>query len=169
MPKLILETEKTVQQTLSDFNRLFKQMSIEEWMPVPDDTGPGYTVKFMYQRKWVPISSTLQPTKAGNLRMCYRAVHYVYEMQLRGITGAVSQIISEMGLVATEAGAASALAEDYAILGLDNDAGLTKIKEAYRSKVKKYHPDNAVTGDEDIFKSLDRAYKRLLASKGEKA
>jgi hypothetical protein len=46
--KLILETEKTVQQTLSDLHKLFKDMSIEEWVPIPDDEGPGYTVKFRH-------------------------------------------------------------------------------------------------------------------------
>ena len=99
--KLVLDTEKTVQQTLSDLARLFKDMSIEEWVPLPDDAGPGYTIKFMWNKKWVPVASKLQPTKAGNIRMCYRVINYVWEMQLRGITGVVSQAISEMGLVAT--------------------------------------------------------------------
>jgi hypothetical protein len=165
--KLVLETEKTVQQTLSDLAKLFKDMTIDEWVPLPDDAGPGYTIKFMWNRKWVPIKSTLQPTKAGNIRMCYRAIHYVWEMQLRGITGVVSQVISEMGLVAT--GAADTLAEDYALLGLDNNAAVTKIKEAYRKMSQKYHPDNQVTGDEAIFKAIDRAYRRLMTAKGEKA
>ena len=164
--KLILDTEKTVQQTLSDLTRLFKEMGIEEWVPVPDEIGPGYTIKFMWSKKWVPIKSALQPTKAGNIRMCYRAVHYIWEMQLRGITGVVSQAITEMGLVAVSA--ENALAEDYALLGLDNDAPIDKIKEAYRKKVQKYHPDVPGTGDADIFKSIDRAYKRLMAAKGQK-
>jgi DnaJ-domain-containing protein 1 len=164
--KLILDTEKTVQQTLSDLAKLFKDMNLEEWVPLPDDSGPGYTIKFMWNNKWVPITSTLQPTKAGNIRMCYRAIHYVWEMQLRGITGVVSQAISEMGLVVT--GAADALAEDYALLGLDNNAAAAKIKDAYRRMSQKYHPDNQVTGDEAIFKAIDRAYRRLMAAKGEK-
>jgi len=165
--KLVLDTEKTVQQTLTDLAKLFKDMNLEEWVPLPDDSGPGYTIKFMWNKKWVPIISKLQPTKAGNIRMCYRAIHYVWEMQLRGITGVVSQAISEMGLVAT--GAADALAEDYALLGLDNNAAVGKIKDAFRKKSQKYHPDNQVTGDPDTFKAIDRAYKRLMAAKGEKA
>ncbi|GAH46237.1 unnamed protein product, partial [marine sediment metagenome] len=124
--KLVLETEKTVQQTLSDLARLFKEMAIDEWVPLPEDTGPGYNIKFMWNKKWVPIKSTLQPTKAGNIRMCYRAIHYVWEMQIRGITGVVSQAISEMGLVAISA--EDALAEDYALLGLDNNVDAEKIK-----------------------------------------
>jgi hypothetical protein len=163
--KLVLDTEKTVQQTLSDLARLFKDMSIEEWVPLPDDTGPGYTIKFMWNKKWVPVASKLQPTKAGNIRMCYRVINYVWEMQLRGITGVVSQAISEMGLVAT--GTADALAEDYALLGLDNNTSPEQIKEGYRKKVKVFHPDNKVTGDSDIFKAIDRAYKRLMAAKGQ--
>ena len=163
--KLVLDTGKTVQQTLSDLARLFKDMSIEEWVPLPDDTGPGYTIKFMWNKKGVPGASKLQPTNAGNIRMCYRVINYVWEMQLRGITGVVSQAISEMGLVAT--GTADALAEDYALLGLDNNTSPEQIKEGYRKKVKVFHPDNKVTGDSDIFKAIDRAYKRLMAAKGQ--
>lgn len=164
--KLILETEKTVQETLGDLQKLFKEMAIDDWVPVPDDAGPGYTVKFLYNKKWVPIKSSLQPTKAGNLRMCFRAVHYIWEMQMRGITGVVSQAISEMGLVAV--GTDNALAEDYALLGLDSGAPIEKIKDAYRDKSKKYHPDVPGTGDADIFKSIDRAYKRLMSKNGQK-
>lgn len=160
--KLVLETEKTVQQTLTDLAKLFKEMDIEDWAPIPDDVGPGYTIKFLWSKKWVPIKSQLQPTKAGNIRMCYRAIHYVWEMQIRGITGVVSQAMNEMGLVAT--GAADALAEDYALLGLDNDAPPDDIKDGYRKKAQKYHPDNKVTGDPDTFKAIDRAYKRLMAA-----
>lgn len=165
--KLVLDTEKTVQQTLTDLAKLFKDMAIDDWVPLPDDTGPGYTVKFLWNKKWVPIKSALQPTKAGNIRMCFRAIHYVWEMQVRGITGVVSQAISEMGLVVT--GAEDALAEDYALLGLDNNAPIEKIKSAYRKKSQVFHPDNKTTGDADIFKAIDRAYKRLMASKGQKA
>ena len=164
MAKIILDTEKTVQQTLADLNKLFKEMTVDEWMPLPAESGTGYTIKFMWQKKWVPIVSTLQPTKAGNIRMCYRAIRYVWEMQIRGITGVVSQIISEMGLVAV--GVETAMAEYYAILGLDNNASVEQIKKAYRQKAAKYHPDVKATGDEDIFKSINRAYEKLLASKG---
>ncbi len=168
MPKkLVLETEKTVQQTLSDLHKLFNDMGVEDWVPLPADSGPGYTIKFMWQKKWVPIVSTLQPTKAGNIRMCYRAIHYVWEMQLRGITGVVSQAMSEMGLVAV--GVESAMAEYYALLGLDNNASVEQIEKAYRKKASKYHPDNKATGDEDIFKSIQRAYDKLLAAKGKKS
>jgi hypothetical protein len=80
--KLVLDTEKTVQQTLSDLARLFKDMSIEEWVPLPDDTGPGYTIKFMWNKKWVPVASKLQPTKAGNIRMCYRG-YQNFQLALR--------------------------------------------------------------------------------------
>jgi hypothetical protein len=164
--KLVLETEKTVSETLSDLHKLFKEMDIEDFMPIPDDAGPGYTVKFMWSKKWVPIKSQLQPTKAGNIRMCYRAIRYVWEMQTRGITGVVSQAITEMGLVTV--GVQNTLAEDYAMLGLDNNADLKKIDEAYRHKAQKYHPDNKATGDADIFKAIDRAYQRLQAGKGRK-
>lgn len=164
--KIVLETEKTVQQTLSDLARIFREMGIEEWVPLADEVGPGYSVKFIWQKKWVPVTSKIQPTKAGNIRMCYRAIRYIWEMQVRGITGVVSQAISEMGLVTV--GLETALAEEYALLGLNNDAEGDDIRAAYRKKAHMYHPDNKVTGDSDIFKAITRAYEKLLTAKGQK-
>lgn len=169
MPKkLILETEKTVQETLRDLSKLLRQMGLtdDDWVPLPDESGPGYTIKFMWDKRWVPISSKVQPTKAGNIRMCYRALSHVWEMELRGITGVVSQAIHEMGLIPL--GSEVGLAEEYALLGLDNNASSDKIKEGYRKKAGIYHPDNKVTGDPDIFKAVQRAYERLMAAKGVK-
>ncbi len=167
MPKLVLETGKTVQQTLSDLQKLFKEMNVEDWVPMPADSGPGYTLKFMWQKKWIPISSTVQPTKAGNLRMCFRVLHHIWEMQLRGITGVISQTMFEMGLVPV--GGENALAEDCAMLGLDNSPTTEAIKAAYLKKAKLYHPDNKLTGDEDIFKAVQRSYDRLMKAKGQTA
>ncbi|GAI09252.1 unnamed protein product [marine sediment metagenome] len=167
MPKLILETEKTVQETMAALGKLFKGMGLtdDDWVPLPDESGPAYTIKFFWQGKWVPISSSLQPTRAGNIRMCYRALSFVWEMELRGITGVVSQIISEMGLVPV--GAEIAYASEAALLGVSSDASVAEIKKAYRDKSFKYHPDKP-TGDEDIFKAITAAYEKLLIAKGEK-
>lgn len=166
--KLILETEKTVQQTMGDLNKLFRHMGLtsDDWVPLPDESGPGYTIKFLWQKKWVPIISRLQPTKAGNIRMCYRALSFVWEMELRGITGVVSQAIAEMGLVPV--GSETAYADEAALLGVDPTASVEEIKRAYKRKSAKFHPDNQVTGDEDIFKAITNAYQKLIAAKGEK-
>lgn len=168
MKKLVLETEKTVQQTLADLRRLFVQMGLsdDDWVPFPDDSGPGYTLKFLWQKKWVPISSKLQPTRAGNIRMCYRALNFVSEMELRGITGVVSRIISQMGLVPMEAEVG--MGNEAALLGIAPSASVEEIKKAYRRKSQKFHPDNKETGDEDIFKAVTTAYQKLLAAKGER-
>ncbi|GAJ04072.1 unnamed protein product, partial [marine sediment metagenome] len=90
----------------------------------------------------------------------------VWEMELRGITGVVSQVISEMGLIPV--GAETAYASEAALLGVSPDASVEEIKKAYRQKSNKYHPDKP-TGDEDIFKAITAAYEKLLAAKGEKS
>ncbi|GAI92601.1 unnamed protein product, partial [marine sediment metagenome] len=154
-------------ETMAALRKLFKGMGLtdDDWVPLPDESGPAYTIKFFWQGKWVPISSSLQPTRAGNIRMCYRALSFVWEMELRGITGVVSQVISEMGLVPV--GAETAYASEAALLGVDSSATVEQIKKAYRNKSFKYHPDKP-TGDEDIFKAITAAYEKLLIAKGEK-
>lgn len=95
----------------------------------------------------------------------YRALSFVWEMELRGITGVVSQIISEMGLVTV--GGETAYASEAALLGVIPDATIEEIKKAYREKCAKFHPDKP-TGDADIFKAITTAYQKLLAARGEK-
>jgi len=165
--KIILETEKTVHQTLQDLAKLFSGLGVDgdSWMPLPDETGPGYAVKFLWQGKWVPVKSTLQPSRAGNIRMCYRALSFIHEMELRGITGVVSQTISEMGLVPM--GSDEGLAEESSLLGIRSNASVDEIRKAYKEKAQRFHPDHE-GGDPDIFKAVAMAAEKLLKQKGER-
>ena len=53
----------------------------------------------------------------------------------------------------------------YAILNISENASLEEIKAAYRSLVKKYHPDvNKTQGAEELFKKVQNAYETLLSS-----
>ncbi len=51
-------------------------------------------------------------------------------------------------------------AEAYRILGIDAGADDDAIREAYREKVKRVHPDRA-DGNEAAFKRVNRAYERV--------
>jgi molecular chaperone DnaJ len=52
--------------------------------------------------------------------------------------------------------------EYYEILGVSEDASQDKIKQAYRKKAKKYHPDaNSEHADEEKFKEINKAYEVL--------
>lgn len=49
------------------------------------------------------------------------------------------------------------------VLGVPHDATLEQIKEAYREKAKKVHPDNAY-GSNEAFKQVSWAYTHLVQS-----
>jgi len=53
------------------------------------------------------------------------------------------------------------IAEAYRTLGLDPGADQDAVREAYRERAKSTHPD-ADSGDEEEFKRVNRAYKRLV-------
>ena len=53
--------------------------------------------------------------------------------------------------------------DPYAVLGVGRDASLEQIRDAYRSKSKKYHPD--IGGEEWAFRVLAQAYEVLSTSR----
>jgi DnaJ domain len=50
--------------------------------------------------------------------------------------------------------------EAYRILGVDADADEDAVRQAYREKVKRVHPDGA-DGNEEAFKRVNKAYERV--------
>lgn len=55
--------------------------------------------------------------------------------------------------------------DPYGVLGLDHDAGQTDIKAAYRSLMKKYHPDSRPSNQRrlstEVSQRLNDAYETL--------
>lgn len=49
----------------------------------------------------------------------------------------------------------------YELLGVSRDASDAEIKSAYKKAARKYHPDNADSGDEKLFKKVGQAYDVL--------
>lgn len=47
------------------------------------------------------------------------------------------------------------------VLGVCRTASLTEIKSAYRALVKKYHPDNPLTGNDTKFREIQEAMKQV--------
>ena len=156
--KQYLETSKTVGETIKDLRSLFSRMGVTEWYPVPDSDSAGYSVRFQLNGKWIPVHSGMQPTREGNCRMCYRAVRSFWEMQVRGITGMVAQMVRESGLVISN-NHNNDSDVSYAILGLTPTATKKEVESAYRSKAMKAHPDHG--GDADYFKAVQAAYESL--------
>lgn len=61
----------------------------------------------------------------------------------------------------------------YTILELEPDATIPEIKKAYRTMVKKYHPDklqhlpeHLIKGAEEKFRSVQKAYEKLQKERG---
>lgn len=53
--------------------------------------------------------------------------------------------------------------DPYAVLGVTSDASLQEIRDAYRAKSKKYHPD--VGGEDWTFRILSQAYELLSTNR----
>lgn len=162
----MIDTEKTVSQTLADLRRLFNDWGIEEWEPLPHKDGRSYSVRYLKAGNWIEINSELQPTKAMNLRVCYQVIKFLKLWENRGVTGIARGVTFVGGLVPVRDEATDTFEESCAILGVEPDASWEEIERVYRIKVQYAHPDTK-RGEEqkkqasERFKRIQRAYEYL--------
>lgn len=169
----IIDSDKTVSQTLSDLRRVFTDWGIDEWEPIPSKDGRAYSVRYMKAGQWIEISSELQPTKSMNLRVCYQVIMYLKLWENRGVTGIARGVTFVGGLVTTKETATDTFEESCAILGVPSDASWDEIDRTYKLKVQFAHPDTKQGEEEkkqatERFKRIQRAYEYLKKVKGPK-
>lgn len=163
----IIDTSKNVQETLAQLRKLMRDWSVEDYEPVPGEDGRSYAIRYLRGKVWTEVSSTLQPTKAQNLRAVYWAIHNLKTWGERGITGLAGGVTFVGGLVPTgRGGDRESFDEACDILGVDHDAPVEEVKRIYQVKVQRHHPDHG--GDPERFKRLQKAYDLVLKVKGEK-
>ena len=169
-----IQTKKTVSQTLSDLRALFKRYGIDDWEPIPMDSGAGYSVRYLRNKNWTEIKSTYQPTKAMNLRVCYQVISNMFIWESRGVQGLVKGT-SFMGaeIVTTTKDKTESFDEACAILGVEPGASLEEVERIHKIKVQYAHPDKFNDPAEkqkatERFKRIERAYELIKKVKAPK-
>jgi hypothetical protein len=165
----IIQSDKTVSETLADLRKVFRDWAIEEWEPIPDADGRSYSVRYLRGKQWVTISSQMQPNKAMNLRVVYHVINNLKIWEQRGVTG-IAQGVTFMGgaLVTTGAGTdRESFEESCATLGVDPDASVEEIEHVFKLKAQYYHPDKTQGDPEktERFKRMQKAYEYILKVK----
>lgn len=174
MPKIsIIDSDKTVSETLADLRKVFKDWGIEDWEPVPGNDGRSYSVRYLRGNQWTEINSQLQPTKSMNLRVCYQVIMYLRLWENRGVTGIAKGVTFVGGLVPTKGGDTEDYEQSCAVLGVDPGASLEEVEKVYKVKVQYAHPDRFPNETEkkpaeERFKRIDRAYNYIKKVKGGK-
>ncbi len=147
---IVIDTKKTVPETLADLRRVFRKTGLEDYEPVPADDGPGYSVRYRQNgQPWATISSTIQPRKAQNLRVCYDVIFKLFLWAERGVSG-VSQGVTFIG-TALEVGddvRSDSVDEAFFTIGVEPTDDLEMIEAVYRTKIKRIHPDTIRDPDE---------------------
>ncbi|KKM69235.1 hypothetical protein LCGC14_1452850 [marine sediment metagenome] len=166
----MIQTDKTVAQTLADLRKVFSAWAIEDWEPVPMEQGPGYKVRYYRNKTWTEVGSFNQPTKSMNLRVCFQVVDNLRRWEARGVTGLIqtgggsSAAFMGGALVATNDIERESYEEACATLGVEAGASVEEIKRVFQVKVQFAHPDKG--GDPERFKRLNKAYEYILKVKG---
>lgn len=164
----VIETSKTVSETLADLRRLFKEWGVEDYEPIPGEDGRSYAVRYLRGGVWMEIRSRLQPTKAHNLRVVYQVIHYLKLWGERGVEGLAQGVAFVGGLVPVKPGGRDeSFDEACAVLGVEPTVSMAEIEKVWRAKISFAHPD-AKGGDADRFKRLQKAYELICKVKGQK-
>jgi len=167
----VIDTEKTVSQSLADLRKLFSGWGIDDWEPIPGKDGRSYSVRYLKAGQWMEIDSQLQPTKAMNLRVCYQVIMYLKLWENRGVTGIVKGVTFVGGLVPIKDVGREDYEQSCAVLGVEPGASLEEVEKVYQVKVKFAHPDMQ-QGEEakklatDRFKRIQKAYEYIKKVKG---
>ncbi|MBA7593735.1 hypothetical protein ES703_00666 [subsurface metagenome] len=155
-----IDTRKTVSQTLADLRKLFSRWEMEDWEPLPDETGPGYRVRYYRNRSWTEIGSFYQPSKAMNLRVCYQVIDNMLRWEARGVTGLIKGTAFMGGdLVTTTRSKTESFEEACATLGVDPESSFEEVRRVYQVKVQFSHPDKG--GDPERFKRIQKAFELI--------
>ncbi len=173
-PKIsVIDSDKTVSQSLADLRRVFNSWGIEEWEPVPGEDGRSYSVRYLRNKQWTEIKSQLQPTKAMNLRVCFQVITYLKLWENRGVTGIAKGVTFVGGLVTTHGGAKEDYEQSCAVLGVDPETSLEEVDKVYKVKAQFAHPDRfqdpaEKKQAEERFKRIQKAYEYIQKVKGRK-
>ena len=173
-PKIsIIDTEKTISESLADLRKLFSSWGIDDWEPIPGKDSRSYSVRYLKAGQWMEIDSQLQPTKAMNLRVCYQVIMYLKLWENRGVTGIVKGVTFVGGLVPVKDAGKEDYEQSCAVLGVEPGASLAEVEHVYKVKVQDSHPDRFPDPGEkkqaeERFKRIDRAYNYIKKVKGGK-
>ncbi len=149
----IIETDKSVSDTIADLRVLFSRYGIEDWEPIPSGDSQAYTVRYHQSGAWMEVASYLQPTKAHNIRQCLQVIQYLFLWGARGVSGVASGTAFIQGGLATRSDtkrtASDEFAEACATIGVEADVSLDEAKSVWRAKIGYAHPDKAKEPDEN--------------------
>lgn len=167
----IIDTEKTVSETLADLRKLFREWGIEDWEPVPKEDGRSYSVRYLRGSQWTEINSQLQPTKAMNLRVCYQVIMYLKLWENRGVTGVAKGVTFVGSLVPVGDPGKEDFEQSCATLGVERDSSMEEIERIRKIKASYAHPDNFQSEQEkrqaeERFKRIQKAYEYIKKVKG---
>ena len=162
----VIQTEKTVSDSLADIRRLMKGWGVEDFEPIPGEDGRSYAVRYLRGGVWTEIRSRLQPTKAHNARQVLQVMQYLKLWGERGIEGRAPGGSFVGGLVPTKPARDESFDEACATLGVEPTASMEEVERVWRVKVQFAHPDKG--GDAERFKRIQKAYELIARVKGTK-
>lgn len=125
---------------------------------------PGATVRYYRNGTWQSIACLAYPNRAANLRQCFLLLERLRIAEQNGVQYQGLTFTKEMTTATGEGARKENLLDAYDVVGISPDDTPDLIRDIYRRKGLRYHPDTG--GDVEKFKRLQSAYEMIMKSRG---
>lgn len=150
-----LSTKISYDQTLSELKREFRIWGVEKYSV---NTFNEIKIELIYYKNDKPIKLLMgdQRYKKDNLRVLLLVIRAIRLNELRGFGEVIASHYKQIG-----GESAKHITDPYDVLKILRGTPFESIKAVYRSMVAKYHPDSKPSGDVEMFKRINEAFKAI--------
>lgn len=176
MQRYDMNTSKTYQETMGDLAETFQRWGVTQWQVWPlreGSTSRSWSltdeerrVKVTYQHprseQMIELEMADHSRPRDNLRVLYLGIEAMRMNERRGLSNVMASQYLQL-----EGPKGPVKRDPYEVLGVRPDAPWEDIRDMYRVKARRVHPDRG--GDKEAFQELTAAYEEIAARHGETA
>lgn len=162
-----ISTHKSWNETLSDLKEEFRLwgIGVADWDVIKPGGRNSSEVHVTYKLRGKPVFLRYdkQNTANDNLRAIFLAIQDMRMLEVREVGELVESHYKQLGSGDGQTAVAPIITDPWELLGVKQGAEMSIVKAVYKTLAIKYHPDNKFSGNVEMFKRVNAAFKAIEA------